>query len=130
MSHRPIVVNPALEREGTEMSDLSELLGIAIHRWPNGPVVIRLAGSLDADGAARLIEAMSSLETGIGDRVALHADVGHVDAAGVGALFYADAYVRARGGVLEIVPSPAVRAALEGESVGLRLPTDPSAVRL
>ena len=43
------------------MSDLLEKLGIAGHRFPDGPVTVRLVGALDAAGATRLIEAIQCL---------------------------------------------------------------------
>ena len=105
---------------GVGMSVLSEKLGIASDRVPDGPVVVRLVGALGAAGAARLIEAITLLDPHAGDRVVLHLDdETFLDPAGVGALCYAEAFVRARGGLFAIsTGSPRVHAMLELAGLG------------
>ena len=102
------------------MSDLSETLGIASHRFAGGRVAVRPAGVLDSAGAARLIDAMTRIDPCVGDRVVLHLDdVTFLDSACIGALCYAEAFVRARGGQFSISPpSPRVHAMLELAGLG------------
>jgi hypothetical protein len=48
------------------MPELSEKLGVASHRLPDGRVAVRLVGALDDAGAARLIDATTRLDPGAG----------------------------------------------------------------
>jgi anti-anti-sigma factor len=102
------------------MSELSEKLAIASHRLPDGRVTVRMAGVLDAAGAARLIDATTRIDPRAGDRVVVHLDAASsLDAAGIGALCYAEAFVRARGGRFAIsAPSRRVHATLEIAGLG------------
>lgn len=92
------------------MSDLSERLGIITYRSPSGRVVVQMVGTLDPAGGARLIDEMTLLDTGAGDRVVVDMqDVTFLDCAGIGAL----CYLEARGGNFEISsPSPRAPRAL------------------
>ena len=90
------------------MSDLSEILGVATYRWPNGLVVVRLVGALDVLGAARLIDETTRIDPVAGEHLVVHMqDVTFLDSAGIGALFYTEAFVKARGGHFTIsTPNP------------------------
>lgn len=102
------------------MSELSEKLGIASHRLPDGRAAVRLGGVLDAAGAGRLIEAMTLLDPRLGDRVVLHLDdVTSLDSVSIGALCYAEASARVRGGLFAVSTcSPRVHAMLELAGLG------------
>jgi anti-anti-sigma factor len=80
-----------------------------------------MAGPLDAAGAARLIDATTRIDPRAGDRVVVHLDAASsLDAAGIGALCYAEAFVRARGGGRFAIstPSRGVHATLELAGLG------------
>jgi anti-anti-sigma factor len=108
------------------MAELSEMLGIATYQWPDGRIVIRLVGELDASGAPRLIDETGRVDPHVGDRVVLHlADVTLIDAAAIGALCYVDAFVRSRQGDLMFdSPSWKVRADLEAAGLADRIVGD------
>ena len=110
------------------MSDLSETLGIATYRWPNSRVVVRLVGALDVAGAARLIDETTRIDPVAGDHLVVHMqDVPFLDSAGVGALYYTEAFVKARGGDFAIsTPNPRVRALLGSAGFGGSLHGDAS----
>jgi anti-anti-sigma factor len=115
------------------MSDLSEQLGIATDRRPNGAVVIRLAGSLDAAGSEALIGETAQLDAHRGDDVVVRLDeVTCVDAAGIGALFYLEAFVRARGGrFILAAPPPHVGPILAAAGLGRHVrPSDDGAATI
>jgi anti-anti-sigma regulatory factor len=70
-------------------------LGVTSYRRPGGDVVVRLVGPLDAVSAPRLMDEMLAVDPHADDRAVLH--LGDVtDSAGVGALFYLEAFVRVR----------------------------------
>src|SRR4051794_1619122 len=98
-----------------EMSDLSEELGVATYRGSGGRAVIRVVGALDVAGAGRLIDETTRLDPGVGDRVVVDLRaVTFIDSAGLGALCYGEAFVKARGGGFAIAaPGPRTRAVLE-----------------
>ena len=102
------------------MSGLSEKLAIATFRWSDRSVVVRLVGALDAAGAGRLIDEATQIDPGAGDRVVLHLhDVTFLDSAGIGALCYTEAFVKARGGEFAIsTTSPHIRALLDVAGLG------------
>jgi anti-anti-sigma regulatory factor len=108
------------------MSDLSELLGIASDHWPNGLVVMRLVGPLNATGSARLMDETNRLNLVGGDTLVIRLeDVTCVDPAGVGALAYAEAFARVRGGrFLLWSPRAEVRAALRAAGIDAESDTD------
>src|SRR4051794_28025263 len=115
---RRATISPA-SRMRSEMSDLSDILGIAVYHRPDGTVVIRLVGSLDAAGAARLVHVVASSEPTGGGDLALHVEaVESLDSAGIRALFHAEALVRVNGGRLVLVsPSRGVQLGLEEAAV-------------
>ena len=102
------------------MSDLSEKLGVATYRGADALVVIRLVGSLDAAGAARLMDEATRADPGAGDRVVVHLeDVTFLDSAGIGGLCYTEAFVKARGGDFAIsAPGPRICGVLELAGLG------------
>jgi anti-anti-sigma factor len=102
------------------MSDLSDTLAVTTDRWSDCGVVVRLAGALDGAGGRRLIDEATHIDPGAGDRVVvqLH-DVTFLDAAGICALFYTQAFVEARGGTFAIsTTSPRFRAVLLRAGLG------------
>jgi len=85
------------------MSEQWKSLGVTSYRLLRGDVVVRLAGALDSASTPHLMDEMAAVDPRAGDRVVLHlADVTSLDSAGVGALFYLEAFVRARRGRLVI----------------------------
>ena len=101
------------------VAELSEMLGIVTNHPPDGRIVIRLVGALDAAGASRLMDETDHIDPHVDDEIALHLeDVTFIDAAGVGALCYLDAFVRARRGEL-VIGSPSRRVKAVLEAVGL-----------
>jgi anti-anti-sigma factor len=108
------------EHRRTEMSALSEQLDVATYHGPDGLVVIRLAGSLDAAGAVRLMDETTRADPAAGDRVVVHLeDVTFLDSAGIHALCYTEAFVKARGGDFAVTaPGPRICALLELAGLG------------
>jgi anti-anti-sigma factor len=85
------------------MSELWDGLRVSSYRTSSGDVVVRLAGALDSLSAPQLMDEVAAVDPRAGDRVVLHlADVTRLDSAGVGALFYLEAFVRVRRGRLVI----------------------------
>jgi len=96
------------------MSLVSETLRIRTYAGGRGRIGMRLAGPLDVTGAATLMEAVSCSGARRGDILTVHLeDVTVLDAAGVNALVYVQAFVLSRGGRLRIASSnPGVSGAL------------------
>ena len=105
------------------MSYLSEQLGIATDRQTSGRVVIRSAGSLDGPGSEALIEETAQIDPHRGDHVVVRLDqVSCVDAAGIGALYYLEAFVKARGGRFVIdAPRGQIRSILDAAGLARSL---------
>ena len=79
------------------MPDLSETLGIATYRKSESRIVIRLNGPLDNANASRLMDELAEADPYVRDLVELDLeDVTSIDSTGIGALIYAEAFVRAR----------------------------------
>jgi anti-anti-sigma factor len=117
------------EHRRTEMSALSEKLGVVTYHGPAALVVIRLAGSLDAAGALR--DEVTRADPAAGDRVVVHLEgVTFLDSAGIGALCYTEAFVKARGGDFAVsAPGPRICAVLELAGLGRYLRTAEEASR-
>ena len=80
------------------MSLVTEPLRIRMHTGLHGRIGMRLIGPLDASGATVLMEESSRRGPGPGDNLVLHLeDVTVLEPAGVNALAYVEAFVRARG---------------------------------
>ena len=77
------------------MPDLSETLGIATYRKSESRIVIRLNGPLDNANASRLMDELAEADPYVRDLVELDLeDVTSIDSTGIGALIYAEAFVR------------------------------------
>jgi anti-anti-sigma factor len=69
------------------VSHCARLLGIATYCWPNGRIVLRLVGDLDATNAHRLFDVVVDLDLKPGQRVALNLeDVTSLDSVGASVL--------------------------------------------
>jgi anti-anti-sigma factor len=114
------------------MSELSEKLRVTTCRGSYGTVLVGLAGALDAAGAGGLIDEVTQIEPGAGDRVVLQLrDVTFLDSAGIGALCYAEAFVNARGGAFTIAtPRPHIRTLLKLAGLGHCCPPDDDGPRV
>lgn len=89
------------ERVGVWNCRRRERSGVSSYRVRDRDVVVRLMGPLDATSKPLLMDEMAVVDPRAGDRVVLHlADVTVLDSTGVGALFYLEAFVRARHGRL------------------------------
>jgi anti-anti-sigma factor len=96
------------------MSLMMDTLRIRTHTGLHGRIGMRLIGPLDARGATVLMEETSRRLPGPGDSIVLRLeDVTVLEPAGVNALAYVEAFVRARGCQLTIASSnPEVSAGL------------------
>jgi anti-anti-sigma regulatory factor len=96
------------------MSVVTETLRIRTHTGLHGRIGMRLIGPLDTAGANVLKEETARRAPGPGDHVVLHLeDVTVLEPAGVNAIAYVEAFVRARGCHVTIGSStPAVTASL------------------
>jgi anti-anti-sigma factor len=96
------------------MALVTEALRIRTHTGLHGRIAMRLIGPLDTHGATVLMDETSRRAPGPGDHLVLHLeDVTVLEPAGVNALAYVEAFVRARGCHVTIASSnPEVTAGL------------------
>jgi anti-anti-sigma factor len=103
----------------------SQLLRVATHWWPNGRVVVEVAGDLDATAAHQLFDEVARLDLHAGQRLDVHLeDVTFLDSVGASVLLASAEVVAGRGCAFTISsPSLQCRAVLELVGLSRLLPS-------
>jgi anti-anti-sigma factor len=103
----------------------TELLGLATHWWPNGRVVVEVAGDFDATAAHRVFDEVARLDLHPGQTLELRLkDVTFLDSVGASVLMASEELAVNRGCTFSIsAPSLQCRAVLELVGLSRLLPT-------
>ena len=93
----------------------SQLLGLVTHRWPDGRVVVEVAGDFDASHAHQVFDEVARLDLHPDQRLDLNLEnVTFLDSVGASVLIASDELTTRRGCVFRIsTPSLQCRAVLE-----------------
>jgi anti-anti-sigma factor len=103
----------------------SQLLRLATHWWPNGRVVVEVAGDLDATHAHRVFDEVARLDLHAGQRLDLHLkDVTFLDSVGASVLVASEEFAVDRDCTFSIsAASLQCRAVLELVGLSRMLPS-------